>query len=116
MLSALENDESTNIFELSDKTIELAVQYSYFLEELNNVWELFLFQDRAEYLTNCQVLLFLMLLSFNKTSFTQYHNETLQHLTLKVKSGMVSYEEDALTNFKAKIKKSFVYNISYLVC
>lgn len=57
-----------------------------------------------------------MLLSFNKTSFTQYHNETLQHLTLKIKGGLIAYEDEALSLFAGKTKNSFVYNFNFLLC
>ena len=60
--------------------------------------------------------MFLLLLSFNKTSFTKYHNETLQQLTLKVKAGQVAFEPEPLQAFAVKTRNSFVYNISFLVC
>ncbi len=57
-----------------------------------------------------------MLLSFNKASFTEFHNETLQHVTLKIKTGLISYEDEAFSVFAAKTKNSFVYNLNFLIC
>jgi hypothetical protein len=61
-------------------------------------------------------LLFLVFLAFNKTSFTQYHNQSLQHLTLRVKSGTVAFESEAMGAFAAKTRNSFVYNFNFLLC
>lgn len=48
---------------------QLMMTYPLFLEEVNNMWSLFLQQDRAEYLNHCQVLLFLLFLAFSKSNF-----------------------------------------------
>jgi hypothetical protein len=74
VLIQLERDETDNIYELCKKVVELMMDYPLFLEEVNNVWSLFLHQDRAEYLNSCQVLLFLLFLAFNKTNFAQYRD------------------------------------------
>jgi hypothetical protein len=73
--------------------LECAVKHPIFFDEINNIWELFICRDRAEYHSTCKVLLFLILLAFNKTNFVMYHNETLQNITLKIKSGLVSCEQ-----------------------
>lgn len=96
--------------------VECAVKNPVFLDEINNIWELFICRDRAEYHSDCKTLLFLMFLAFNKTNFVQYHNETLQNVTMKIKSGLVGCEQEGQSAFWNKNKNSYVYNFSFILC
>lgn len=77
---------------------------------------MFLYQDRKEHQTNCQVLLFLLFLAFSKTSFIKYSNETLQTLTLLLRKNSTAYDPDNLNTFRNKNRNNFVYNVEFLAC
>lgn len=116
VLDRLEGDCSADIYELSHAVMGLVIEHGQLLEEVNSIWALFLYQDRKEHQTNCQVLLFLLLLAFSKTSFIKYSNETLQGLTLLLRRNSTAYDPDNLNTFRNKNRNNFVYNVEFLTC
>jgi hypothetical protein len=74
VLDLIEQDDSADVFELSHKVMAMVIEYAELREEVNSIWALLLHQDRKEHHTNCQTLLFLLLLAFSKTNFLKYSN------------------------------------------
>lgn len=116
VLERLEGDCSADVFELSYALMGLVAEHGQLLEEVNSIWALLLCQDRKEHPTNCQALLFLLLLAFSKTSFLKYANETLQSLTLRLRKDSTAYDPDNLASFRSKNRNNFVYNLEFLSC
>lgn len=63
-----------DIYQFSENIITIIAHNLDFLDEINDIWGLFLNRDRAEHLMNCPVLFFLLFLGFNRTNFLQYND------------------------------------------
>ena len=84
------------------------------LDQVNAIWRLLVYRERAEHFLDYSTLFFLLLLGFNKASFMQTMDTTLQHLTLRVRKE-VAIEREELKALN-KNRTSFVYNSDFLIC